>query len=100
MQSLLLADRRKAKEVAAVLLLGASDAYEPPLRLKPHDSLRTFANADAPPAHYLAAERQCRSFAERLATSCDDGRRGSRLGAAARRQEVRHRPLRGGQGAR
>jgi ParB family transcriptional regulator, chromosome partitioning protein len=65
-QSLLLADRRKAKEVTAVLLLGASDAYEPPLRLKPHDSLRTFANADSPPAHYLAAERQCQDFAERL----------------------------------
>ena len=57
-QALLLADRRKAKEVAAALLLGASDAYEPPLRLKPHDSIRTFAHADSPPAHYAAAERQ------------------------------------------
>ena len=99
-QSLLLADRRKAKEVAAVLLLGASDAYEPPLRLKPHDSIRTFANADSPPA--LSRRRAPVPGLRRQLASRRPGRfrRRSRLGAAARRQEVRPRALRGGQGAR
>lgn len=65
-QSLLLADRRKAREVAAVLMLGGSDTYDSPIRLRHHDCVQAFSRAEAPPAGYLDAEQRAQAFAGTL----------------------------------
>ena len=60
-QHLLLANPRKAKEVA-VLLLGASD-YMPRVSLSRHDCLNAFAQAGTPPVSYQGVEQEAKRLA-------------------------------------
>jgi ParB family transcriptional regulator, chromosome partitioning protein len=70
-QHLLLANPRKAREVAVLLLLGASD-YVPSVSLSRHDCLRTFAQADAPPASYVSVDQEAKRFAAALGIADDE----------------------------
>jgi len=65
-QHLLLANPRKAREVAVLLLLGASD-YMPRVSVSRHDCLNAFAQADTPPVSYQGVEQE----AKRLAAALD-----------------------------
>ena len=64
-QHLLLANPRKAREVAVLLLLGASD-HVPSVNLSRHDCLSTFAQADEPPASYQDVTQQAKRLAAAL----------------------------------
>jgi ParB family chromosome partitioning protein len=65
-QHLLLANPRKAREVAVLLLLGASD-YMPRVSVSRHDCLNAFAQAGTPPVSYQGVEQE----AKRLAAALD-----------------------------
>jgi ParB family chromosome partitioning protein len=65
-QHLLLENPRMAKEVAVLGMLRASDAYRCPISLEAHDSLKTFAREDEPPAAYQAVEDLAKRFADAL----------------------------------
>ena len=73
-QHLLLANPRKAREVAVLLLLGAAD-YVPRVSLSRHECLDAFAQADAPPASYQGVEQQARQLAAALGLADDDEER-------------------------
>src|SRR6266446_440638 len=70
-QHLLLANPRKAREVAILLLLGASD-YMPRVSLSRHDCLGAFAQVDAPPASYQGVEQEAKRLAAALGLVDDD----------------------------
>jgi ParB family chromosome partitioning protein len=70
-QHLLLANPRKAREVAVLLLLGISD-YVPSVNLSRHDCLATFARADETPASYESMDRQAKRLAAALGLAKDD----------------------------
>ena len=69
-QQLLLANPRKAKEVAILLLLGASD-HVPSVRLFRHDCLNAFAQAETPPTSYQDVEQEAKRFAGALSLADD-----------------------------
>ena len=70
-QHLLLANPRKAREVAILLLLGASD-YMPRVSLSRHDCLNVFTQADTPPASYQGVEQEAKRLAASLGLVDDD----------------------------
>jgi ParB family chromosome partitioning protein len=70
-QHLLLANPRKAREVAVLLLLGASD-YLPPVKLSRHDCLNAFAQSDAPPVSYQGVEQEAKRLAAALGLADDE----------------------------
>src|SRR4030095_7997511 len=70
-QHLLLANPRKAREVAILLLLGASD-YMPRVSVSRHDCLNAFAQADAPPASYQSMEQEAKRLAAALGLADDE----------------------------
>ena len=70
-QQLLLANPRTAKEVAILLLLGASDDL-PSVRLSRHDCLNAFAQADTPPASYQGVEQEAKRLADALGLADDE----------------------------
>ena len=70
-QHLLLANPRKAREVAVLLLLGASD-HVPSVNLSRHDCLSTFAQADEPPASYQDVTQQAKRLAAALGLTEED----------------------------
>jgi ParB family chromosome partitioning protein len=74
-QHLLLANPRKAREVAVLLLLGASD-YLPPVKLSRHDCLHVFAQSDAPPLSYQGVEQEAKRLAAALGLVDDEERAG------------------------
>jgi ParB family chromosome partitioning protein len=73
-QHLLLTNPRKAREVAILLLLGASD-YVSPVNVSRHDCLSSFAQADEPPASYQGVEQQAKQLATALGLVEDDEER-------------------------
>ena len=70
-QHLLLANPRKAREVAILLLLGASD-YMPRVSVSRHDCLNAFAQADTPPVSYQGVEQEAKRLAAALGLVDDD----------------------------
>ena len=70
-QHLLLANPRKAKEVAILLLLGASN-YMPRVSVLRHDCLSAFAQADAPPVSYQGVEQEAKRLAAALGLADDN----------------------------
>jgi ParB family chromosome partitioning protein len=65
-QAALLADPRKAREVAVVLMLAVNDGYDRPLDLTPHRCLYTGAEAPEPSPGYTALEQHARPLASQL----------------------------------
>jgi ParB family chromosome partitioning protein len=70
-QHLLLANPRKTKEVAILLLLGASD-YMPRVSVSRHDCLNVFALTDTPPASYQGVEQEAKRLATALGLADDE----------------------------
>ena len=89
-QHLLLANPRKAREVAILLLLGASD-YMPRVSVSRHDCLNAFAQADTPPVSYQGVEQEAKRLAAALGLV--DGRKERRLAAVTRLRQERHDAL-------
>ena len=71
-QHLLLANPRKAREVAVLLLLGASD-YMPRVSVSRHDCLNAFAQAGTPPVSYQGVEQEAKRLAAALGLVDDEG---------------------------
>lgn len=67
-QAALLASPRKAKEVAAVLLLSRGEPGSP-VRIDPHPSVAYFAEADEKPKGWLAVDREIERLAVELGQS-------------------------------
>ena len=67
-QAALLASPRKAKEVAAVLLLSRGELGSP-VRIDPHPSVAYFAEADEKPKGWLAVDREIERLAAALGQS-------------------------------
>jgi ParB family chromosome partitioning protein len=65
-QAALLADPRKAKEVAVVLMLAVNDCYDRPLDLTPHRCLYTGADAPEPSNGYAALEQHAHPLATQV----------------------------------
>jgi ParB family chromosome partitioning protein len=65
-QAALLADPRKAKEVAVVLMLAENDSYDHPLDLTPHRCLHTGADAPEPSKGYTALEEHAHPLAAQV----------------------------------
>ena len=71
-QAALLADPRKAKEVAVVLMLAVNDCYDRPLDLTPHRCLHTGAEAPEPSKGYAAVEQHARTLAAHVLLEAAD----------------------------
>jgi ParB family transcriptional regulator, chromosome partitioning protein len=74
-QHLLLANPRKAREVAVLLLLGASDDM-PRVSVSRHDCLNAFSQAGTPPVSYQGVEQEAKRLAAALGLVDDDERAG------------------------
>jgi ParB family chromosome partitioning protein len=65
-QAALLADPRKAQEVAVVLMLAVNDSYDRPLDLTPHRCLHTGANAPESSKGYRVLEQHAHPLAAKV----------------------------------
>jgi ParB family transcriptional regulator, chromosome partitioning protein len=65
-QCRLLGDARKAKELAAVQMLGAADDWRSTILLVSHDCLRAFSQSDNPPFAYREIAQEAQACMETL----------------------------------
>jgi ParB family chromosome partitioning protein len=70
-QCRLLGDARKAKEVAAVQMLGAADSWQSTILLISHHSLRAFGQSDQAPFAYRTVEQEAQTCLEALGLAED-----------------------------
>ena len=68
-QAALLGNRRKAKEVAVIMMMGGTDSWDRPVELTPHASLAMGAETPEVPAGFAALEAQGRSLTAQMTQS-------------------------------